>query len=122
MGIDLGKVEAAKAVIKVYVGDTEIELYARLPNTEEKIQYRRDVAKCFNRKGELDYERFLKVCVKWAKKMLTGFREGDLEFNGQPLSPQDEKWKDILAEALPDVMETVCGKLFETYDAEKKLQ
>ena len=122
MSLDLGKIESGRMTIRVYVGDTELEFYARTPTTEERVQYRRDIAKCFNRKGELDYERYIKVCTRWAKRILTGFREGDLVMNGEPLSPEDEKWKDVVAEKIPDIFEAICGKVFETPDAEKNLQ
>ena len=116
MALDLKKLKDASSqvTVTVYYGDEELEFYAMRPTTEDRVQYRREVTKCFNRRGELDSEKLSRIQRRWAKRFLKGFREGDLVVDGKPLDPSDERWKEYLEEAAPEVLEGVTQRLFET--------
>ena len=116
MALDLKKLKDASSqvTLTVYYGDIELEFYALSPTTEDRIQYRREVAKCFNHRGKLDSEKLSRIQRRWAKRFLKGFREGDLVEDGKPLDPSDERWKEYLDEVAPEVLEGVTQRLFET--------
>jgi len=114
MAIDLSSLESHKITILVHYGEEDLEFYAERPTTEERVCYRREVIACFNRRGRADVEKLTRIQVRWAKKKLTGFREGDLLENGQPLNPAEARWKDMLEEKAPEILQAICDRLFET--------
>ena len=122
MGINLRELGEGKrqATFRVYLHGEELEFYGELPSTEERVQYRRELARCFNRRGEPDLEKISRLQIKWAKRKLTGFREGDLMDGDRALSPQDENWKDLVEQYAPEVLEAIAGQMFGTVEDVEK--
>ena len=118
MALDFAKTETKKITIRVFYGDEELEFYAEAPTTEERLQYRRELAKLFDRRGRLDHEKLTRLQCRWAKRKLVGFREGDLMENGQPLNPSESRWKEMLEEKAPEILTAICDRLFEAPEAE----
>jgi len=116
MGLDFGSVETRKIKLRVWWRGEELEFYAEEPTTEERVNYRRDIARCFNRRGEPDFDKLSRVQIRWAKRKLVGFREGDLTENGKPISQNDGKWKDLLEEKAPEILEGIAGQLFTSLE------
>jgi len=118
MALDLGKLQAAKAEVLVnYLGE-DVLFYARVPTAQERLEYRVAVARCIKADGTLDMNKLHKLQKKWAKRVLTGFRKGDLLYNGEELSPDDPEWIDKVWEVTPELIASAVSKVFEGASAE----
>lgn len=113
---DLAKSDKNKLLIQDGISGTEIELYYRMPNTQEMVAYQNQMVKKVGRKVVLNT---FETRLKWGIEILTGFREGDFGFEGKPISSDEkspnyrEDWKKIIKEGAADIVSTLALTVFE---------
>jgi hypothetical protein len=94
--------------------------YYRIPTTEERAQYNRQLWKRDRNKVKSAIEE---TRQHFGKKILTGFKEGDFGkiVEGQPvpyssdpkLSHYDPNWKDLLGQYAADLIAFLAATVFE---------
>ena len=90
-------------VIKDNTTGTDLEVYYRMPTTQERMNY---AAETMKRKGSKIFmlKNSLPQQIKYGKLLITGFRKGDFglpdgkPFSSDPAETADYKsdWKDLL--------------------------
>ena len=105
------------AKIRDGISGDEHEFYFRTPTIAEREAYKKSAIR---RKGKkIIIEDSVKHRVKFALKILTGFKKGSLATREGLFAsdPQDEDylkdWKDILARLTPELLEAVAITAFE---------
>jgi len=115
------------------ISGSSIELYYRLPTTEERNSYANFAVQRKGRKQKLDF-RVPEAQIKYGAKILEGIREGDFEIplNSHPnmgnldrnekyvtiSSDQSspffhEKWKDVVLQVGADLVQALGRHVFE---------
>ena len=112
-------IDADYNVVKVRDGISgdEHEFYFRTPTIAEREAYKKSAIK---RKGKkIIVEDMVKHRVKFASKILTGFKKGTLAtreglFASDPQDPDYRKdWKSLIADMAPELLEAVALVAFE---------
>jgi len=106
-----------KVKIKDNISNSEILIYYRMPDTEERVFFRTNVGIS----PEKIYER-IDIAVEAGLKIMTGFRKGDIKINENGSikdisSDKDDKdynddWKDFFKKYRPDIPEMLAYKVF----------
>ena len=89
----------------------EITLHYRMPSTEERTQY---VNALVRREGGKLLNDTCKVQVDYGMKILTGFRDGDLEREpGVPLKTSDGDWRELFQDLAGDLAAVLAAVVFD---------
>jgi hypothetical protein len=113
--------------IVVKVGEDEILFYVRKPKTSEKIDYQRKTFEFLS--GEKSGEAFqkqLEYHIELGMKHITGFREGDIEYEGKIISSDEKsenyypKWKEVIKEHLGEVVSKLIEEIYNVGKVEVK--
>ncbi len=113
---DLASSDKNLLVIQDPRSGTELGLYYRMPTTQEEIGYRAEQITRDKKKVRVDV---FGVRVKYADKIITGIRDGDFGFNGQPISSDPVSpdyradWKALLKATAPDILSALATHIFE---------
>jgi hypothetical protein len=92
------------------------EVRARRPTTRERFEFE---ASLFRREGDRVLNRTPWVRIEFGKQLLTGIRKGTIGEGGRPVAsdPEDEDyredWRDVVAEAVPEIPEALARHFFE---------
>ena len=108
---------AKKNVLRIRdnLSGSELELYYRMPTTEERVGY---INECFHREdGEVKVQ-IAETRQKYGLEILEGFRVGDFEVETddgtEVLNPDDHPaWKEHLHAGASDVLEVLATRVFE---------
>jgi len=107
-----------EAIVKDNISNTDIKIFYRMPNTEERVNFRSKVG--FNL--EQINER-VDTAVEYGLKLITGFRKGDIkiadnigkikDISSNPKDPEYEpEWKKLLKEYRPDILEALAYRIY----------
>lgn len=113
---DLAKSDTHKCVIQDAISGSELELYYRMPATQEMVQYQ---SKLFKRQGKKIFINAFETRLEMGLKILTGFRDGDFGIAGKPISSNPasinyhEDWKELLRETAADIVTAFAFTVFE---------
>lgn len=113
---DLEQSDKNTLTIKDSISGTDIELYYRLPLTDERVAYQN---RLFTSKGGKVKTHTAETRIEYGLKILTGFREGDFGFGGKPISsdPQSknykENWKILVKATASDIVNAFAFVVFE---------
>lgn len=113
---DLKKTDRNVLKINDMVSGSELEMYYRLPTTQEMVSYQNRLIK---RQGKKVLINAFETRLEMGLKILTGFKEGDFGVDGQPISSDAdspnyrEDWKDLLKETASDIVSTLAFAVFE---------
>jgi hypothetical protein len=95
---------------------TEMEIYYRTPTSKEEALYQ---ARLVKRKGRKVILMTHATRVKFGRKIITGFKEGDFGIEGKPFSTDPESaifredWKELLEKTASDILNTLAFVVFE---------
>lgn len=98
------------------ISGSEIGLYYRLPSTKERVAFNKA---CFKQQNGKLVNQVVAARAAAGELVLTGFREGDFSFAGQPISsdpasPHYRKdWKQLVKETAGDLLITLGLTVFE---------
>ncbi len=113
---DLKKTDRNVLKIQDAISGSEIELYYRMPTTQEMVQYQ---SKLIKKQGKKVLMNAFETRLEMGLKILTGFRDGDFGIDGSPISSEPsssnyrEDWKDLLKETAADIVTTLAFNVFE---------
>ena len=109
--------ELCELVLEDRISNSQITLYHDMPTTEDRIGYANEQVV---RKGNKVQNRTGETRIKYALKILKGFKEGDFtKGKNQPISadPQsplyDPAWKAIIKKYAADILELLAIRVFE---------
>jgi hypothetical protein len=118
---DLKRSDKNEIRIKDSVSGETIVLYYRQPTAEEHVKYHSDVTKFTDGKVEIDQ----KARIDHAANILTGFRDGDIVLDGNPVSCAEgqrgyrDVWRELIKDTAADWLMILAGLVFEaTYREE----
>lgn len=112
---DLGSTRNIARIYSPVSGETK-EFYYRTPTTEELTEYSSNL---FKRKGRKMENKAIKTRIRMAKKILTGFRDGDFGINKKPISSDPDspdyypQWLRLLEENNPGLLSAFAFHVFE---------
>lgn len=104
------------------ISSSILTIYYRLPETTERVAY---VNEHVSRKGRKFKTAIAEPKVKWGKKIITGFGDGDFTIPGpdgkdkpiasDPASPNyDAKWKDHVEKYAADILMALAAHVFDS--------
>lgn len=103
-----------------FPGGEKVGVMYREPTNDERIAYRAAMFRRLGKKGKAMAEDSFKAALHFGKAVITGLRDGDfLDEEGGALSSTPgapgyrEDWKELLAEAQPDVVTIVASIAFD---------
>ena len=105
-----------KHLVVIVIHGTEVGLYRRTPTTKERLDYQAATIQSKKNRLAIDHGARLKYGVA----LVTGIRDGDLGFEGKPLSADPASpnyrsdWKEILRDHRADLLMGVAMDAFET--------
>lgn len=114
---DLQQSDKNSITVDDRLSGTKLELFYRMPTNDERIAYQRSTLK---REGNKLKLKVFESRVKYGLQILTGFREGDFGYGGEPISADPTSqhyradWKDLLQATASDIVATVAGAVFES--------
>lgn len=102
------------------ISGSELELYYRQPSTKERQAYQ---AQAFPRKGSKVKVNLVATQIKFGKRIITGFEEGNfgmiedgktVVFSADPDSKNYRKdWKDLLEKHASDILMILAAQVFD---------
>lgn len=104
-----------KHLVVIAISGVEVGLYRRSPTTKERLDYQ--VATIQTKKNKFGFDNAARL--KFGLALVTGIRDGDLGFEGQPLSSDPQSphfradWKAILRDHRADLLMGVAMDAFE---------
>lgn len=111
--------------IKDPVSSSRLGIYYRIPTTEDRIGYLRDI---WDRDRGKIVENLSAARVKWGEKIFEGFTDGSfiktidgvkVEISCDPESPKFYlDWREWVLKACSDILERLCLDIFEGFDSE----
>ncbi len=102
------------AMVKDAVGGTVHELYYRTPTTSERVRFR---SQLFERKGNKIINKALSTQEKFGAIILEGFKPGTFAVDGEAITTDYEGWKDLIAQAAPELLAVVARVAFDGAEA-----
>jgi len=104
------------------ISNSEITLYYQLPTTKDRVAYLNEHVSRTRRKFSTSIGE---PKVKWGKKIVSGFADGDFEIPGpdgrpkpiasDPSSPNyDAQWKDHLEKYAADILIALAAHVFDS--------
>lgn len=99
------------------LSNSKIKFFYRMPTTAERIQYKSALVNTLAKSKRP--EDLLKVQLEWAKKFITGFREGDFAVDGKSISSDEGSenyypgWKGLIEESAGDLLMEFAERVFD---------
>jgi len=118
---ELGSTRNIARIYSPVSGETK-EFYYRIPTTEELTEYSSNL---FKRKGRKMQNKAIETRIRMAKKILTGFHDGDFGINKKPISSDPDspdyypQWLRLLEEGNPGLLSAFAFHVFEGAKADE---
>lgn len=116
MARDLQQSDRNELKIRDAISGDELAVYYRLPTTTERIGFQKG---CYKEKNGKLVNQTVAARAAYGELILTGIREGDFVFGGQPVSSDPVSpnyradWKDLVKATAGDLLITLGLHVFE---------